>query len=94
MMYKEEFVKNLAKNLGVSQIKANEIYQAVEKTFIDACVNHGGITIRGLISIKTKWCDARIFKHPSTGKKTMSEPHVSLKTKAGKTLNDLINAKD
>lgn len=90
-MYKEQFIKNLAINLGVSQPKAEKILRAVIKTFCHGLKYYDSICIRDVVRIETVKRNSKTCTHPVTGKVYKSRPHLALKIKAGKKLNEYLN---
>lgn len=93
-MNKTELVKEVAKKAEISQVKAQEIVDAIfdaETGFIAAELKAGGkLVIPGFGSFISRERQAREARNPSTGA-TIKVPAKKLPVfKAGKTLKDTV----
>lgn len=93
-MTKNEMKMKLAKQVGLSAVKCNEVLDAIfdaEKGIIANTIANGEkLAIPGFGTFNTKKMEARKGVNPSTGKKIQISARTKVTFKVGKTLKERI----
>lgn len=92
---KKDLINRVAVNSGVchyTKVEATKIVESVINSIHALIVETGGISILGEFSIEVRNRAERQGRNPATGESVIIPAHNVLAIKAGKSLNDDINA--
>lgn len=88
-----DLVAQLAKNLNITKIEANQVLSTFLDTFTDVFKNSDRLKLVGFGTFEKKVRSARIGRNPQTGDKMTIEPKTIIGFKMGKKLSDSLTEK-
>lgn len=88
-----DFVGQLAKNLNISKIEANQLLSTFLNTMTDVFKTGDRLKLVGFGTFEKKIRSARIGRNPQTGDMMTIEPKTVISFKMGKKLSDAITEK-
>ena len=89
---KKELINRVAVANGVTKVEATKMVENVIDSLHALIVEAGGISLLGEFSIEVRNRAERQGRNPATGESMIIPAHNVLAIKAGKSLNDDINA--
>ena len=89
---KKELINHVATYNGITKVEATKMVENVINSIHALIVEEGGVSILGEFSIEVRDHAARKGRNPATGEPVIIPAHKALAIKAGKHLNDDINA--
>jgi DNA-binding protein HU-beta len=92
MLNKEEFTSLYAKIAGKTNAEAKKDVNAFIDAVDNAILEHDGVQFVGAFTISVKAREAHKGRNPQTGKEIDIPAKKSVKIKAGKFLNNALNA--
>ena len=89
---KKDLINRVAVANGVTKVEATKMVENVIDSLHALIVEAGGISLLGEFSIEVRNRAERQGRNPATGESMIIPAHNVLAIKAGKSLNDDINA--
>lgn len=89
---KKELINRVATDNGITKVEATKMVENVINSIHALVVKAGGVSIIGEFSIEVRNRAERQGRNPATGDSMIIPAHNVLAIKAGKHLNDDINA--
>lgn len=91
-MNKQELIKAISEQAGLSKTDAGKALEALTGTIADAMKKGDKVQLVGFGTFETVKKAAREGKNPATGAKIKIPACVAPKFKAGKALKDMVNS--
>jgi nucleoid DNA-binding protein len=92
-MTKKEIVRSISEKLGLTQLKTKDIVQKVFDAIAETIVEEKRIELRNFGVFEVKRRAARKARNPKTGAEVTVKEKFVVSFKAGKALEDAIQAK-
>lgn len=89
-MTKKEIVKEIADQIGLTQLKTKEIVQKTFDAIVDTLVETGRIELRNFGVFEVKQRAARKARNPRTGERVDVPPKNVVTFKPGKRMEELV----
>ena len=89
---KKELINHVATYNGITKVEATKMVENVINSIHALVVKAGGVSIIGEFSIEVRNRAEKLGRNPATGDSIIIPAHNVLAIKAGKHLNDDINA--
>lgn len=89
---KKDLINCVAVDNGITKVEAAKMVENVINSIHALIVEKGGVSILGEFSIEVRNRAERQGRNPATGESMIIPAHKALAIKAGKSLNDDINA--
>lgn len=89
-MTKKEIVKDIADQIGLTQLKTKEIVQKTFDAIVDTLVETGRIELRNFGVFEVKQRAARKARNPRTGERVDVPPKNVVTFKPGKRMEELV----
>lgn len=89
---KKDLINRVAVDNGITKVEATKMVENVINSLHALIVEAGGVSILGEFSIEVRNRAERQGRNPATGESMIIPAHNVLAIKAGKSLNDDINA--
>ena len=89
---KKDLINHVAMSNGITKVEATKMVDNVIDSLHALIVEAGGVSILGEFSIEVRNRAERQGRNPATGESMIIPAHNVLAIKAGKRLNDDINA--
>ena len=89
---KKDLINRVAADNGITKVEATKMVENVISSIHALIVEAGGVSILGEFSIEVRNRAERQGRNPATGESMIIPAHNVLAIKAGKSLNDDINA--
>ena len=89
---KKDLINRVATNNGITKVEATKMVENVIDSLHALIVEANGVSIPGEFSIEVRNRAERKGRNPATGESVIIPAHNVLAIKAGKRLNDDINA--
>ena len=89
---KKDLINRVAVDNGITRVEATEMVKNVINSIHALIVEAGGVSILGEFSIEVRNRAERQGRNPATGESVIIPAHNVLAIKAGKSLNNDINA--
>lgn len=89
---KKDLINRVAADNGITKVEATKMVENVINSIHALIVEAGGVSILGEFSIEVRDRAERQGRNPATGESVIIPAHNVLAIKAGKSLNDDINA--
>ena len=93
-MTKKEIVRTISEKLNMTQLKTKDIVQSVFDCIAETLVEEGRIELRNFGVFEVRKRAARKARNPKTGDEVMVQEKHVIVFKAGKALEDAIQAKE
>lgn len=90
-MNKQELIKKMAQEAGITQMQAKSALQAFEHGVTEALANGEMVTMVGFGTFKLTQLQARQIHNPHTGKKTDVPARNTVRFNIGKALKEALN---
>ncbi len=89
-MTKKEIVKQIADEIGETQLRTKEIVQLTFKAIVDTLIEQGRIELRNFGVFEVKQRKARKARNPRTGEKVDVAPKCVVTFKPGKEMEERV----
>ena len=89
---KKDLINRVAMNNGITKVEATKMVENVVDSLHALIVEAGGVSIPSEFSIEVRNRAEKQGRNPATGESLVIPAHKVLAIKAGKSLNDDINA--
>lgn len=89
---KKDLINRVAMYNGITKVEATKMVENVIDSLHALIVEESGVSIPGEFSIEVRNRAERQGRNPATGESVIIPAHKALAIKAGKRLNDDINA--
>lgn len=89
-MTKKEIVKEIAEQLGMTQLQTKEVVQKTFDAIVDTLVETGRIELRNFGVFEVKQRAARKARNPRTGERVDVPPKNVVTFKPGKRMEELV----
>ena len=89
---KKDLINRVAADNGITKVEATKMVENVINSIHALIVEAGGISLLGEFSIEVRNRAEKKGRNPATGESMIIPAHNVLAIKAGKSLNDDINA--
>ena len=89
---KKDLINRVAADNGITKVEATKMVENVIDSIHALIVEAGGVSILGEFSVEVRNRAERQGRNPATGESMIIPAHNVLAIKAGKGLNDDINA--
>lgn len=89
---KKDLINRVAVDNGITKVEATKMVENVINSIHALIVEAGGVSILGEFSVEVRNRAERQGRNPATGESMIIPAHNVLAIKAGKSLNDDINA--
>ena len=90
-MNNKEFITEMASNLGISNDQCQKMVYEFTDTMINALEMGNEVVIAGLGCFEIKKKKERLMVNPSTGKKMLVPPQLTISFKMSNTFKNMIN---